>query len=74
MLVVGKPCSPEDSLNPQSFMDGSSLSEAMKNAYSQVGWYAGYACNNLKNDLSGAYLSTVLSGLTHLCDDSALCV
>ncbi len=74
MLVVGKPSTTDDTWNPQTFIDGSSLSQAMTSAYLTAGWYGGYACNDIANDLSGAFLQTAISGLTNLCDDSALCM
>ena len=74
MLVVGKPSSVQDTWNPQTFIDGATLADSMTSLYSKAGWYAGYACNDLSNDFSGAFLQTVTKGLITLCDDSALCM
>jgi len=73
MLVVGKPCLPNDASNT-GYMEKGPLAAAIKKAYDSLGFYTGVAYWQYISDASGESINTVAGYIKKKCATDLKCV
>lgn len=73
-IVVGKPSSPSDGYAENFYVGSDILSASFTQAYSELGWYGGYANNQYYHDKNGTFAEAAVNSLKNLCSTSGACI